>query len=480
MARKSIAQRWFLNSFLVVLAILTAIVTASGLLLHNFYYSAVRQSLKARASTVSSILLRYSSGTVGSNFYTEMRSYIESFPDKDYMELMAIDPYGNVSITSSGFSYTSKQDRMPDYQDALTSADGMGYYVGRLSNGQKIMAVTQIVSVVNSEFSAMRFVVSLTRIDQQIWALVLFACLLGLAIILFVLYSSSYFINSIIIPIGEVGQTARQIAQGDLQVRLAVEKDDEIGELCASINNMAEELANSEKIKNDFISSVSHELRTPLTAIRGWGETLMGGGADLDQDTLRKGMHVIMDETERLSSMVEELLDFSRMQSGRLALEEERLDAVAELSDAVLIFTERAKKENKSLIYEEPEFFAPVMGDRNRLRQVFVNILDNALKYSDSGDTITVLAKLEEGRFAVTVSDTGCGISREDLPMVKTRFYKGHTTRRGSGIGLAVADELIRMHKGSLELESEKDVGTTVRITLPLAGANDTKGSTKD
>ena len=156
------------------------------------------------------------------------------------------------------------------------------------------------------------------------------------------------------------------------------------------------------------------------------------------------------------------------------------LDAVAELSDAVLIFTERAKKENKSLIYEEPEFFAPVMGDRNRLRQVFVNILDNALKYSDSGDTITVLAKLEEGRFAVTVSDTGCGISREDLPMVKTRFYKGHTTRRGSGIGLAVADELIRMHKGSLELESEKDVGTTVRTTLPLAGANDTKGSTKD
>ena len=126
------------------------------------------------------------------------------------------------------------------------------------------------------------------------------------------------------------------------------------------------------------------------------------------------------------------------------------------------------------------DIFAPVMGDRNRLRQVFVNILDNALKYSDSGDTITVLAKLEEGRFAVTVSDTGCGISREDLPMVKTRFYKGHTTRRGSGIGLAVADELIRMHKGSLELESEKDVGTTVRITLPLAGANDTKGSTKD
>ena len=191
-------------------------------------------------------------------------------------------------------------------------------------------------------------------------------------------------------------------------------------------------------------------------------------GGEPDPETFRKGMHVIMDETERLSSMVEELLDFSRMQSGRLILQEERLDAVAELSDAVLIFTERARQENKALDYEEPEFFAPMVGDRNRLRQVFVNILDNALKYSDSGDTITVLPRLEGGRFVVTVSDTGCGISQEDLPMVKTRFYKGHTTRRGSGIGLAVADEIIRMHGGTLTLDSVKDKGTTVSITLPL------------
>ena len=156
------------------------------------------------------------------------------------------------------------------------------------------------------------------------------------------------------------------------------------------------------------------------------------------------------------------------MQSGRLVMEKERLDAVAELSDAVLIFTERARQENKALEYQEPEFFAPVLGDHNRLRQVFINILDNALKYSDSGDAITVLPRLAEGAFLVTVSDTGCGISEEDLPMVKTRFYKGHTTRRGSGIGLAVADEIIRMHGGTLTLDSVKDKGTTVSIILPL------------
>ena len=468
MAVKKITKRWLINSFSVVLIGVAAMVVAISISVRSYYYNGARQFLLSRSDSVSTLLESYSQDS-STDFSVQLRRLVEDYEYKAQSELMAIDTDRNVIITSSGFEPGSALE-MPDYDLAYSSRDGMGEYIGYIGS-EKVMAITVMSRVISDDLSAMRFVVSLTRIDQQIWTLVAFACLLGAAIILFVLYSSSYFINSIIIPIGEVGQTARQIAQGDLEVRLAVEQDDEIGELCASINNMAEELANSEKIKNDFISSVSHELRTPLTAIRGWGETLMQEGPELDPDSLRKGMHVIMDETERLSSMVEELLDFSRMQSGRLALEKEKLDAVAELSDAVLIFTERARQEGKALRYEEPEFFAPVMGDRNRLRQVFVNILDNALKYSDAGDTVTVLAELSGERFVVTVADTGCGISREDLPRVKTRFYKGHTTRRGSGIGLAVADEIIKMHGGTLDLDSEKDVGTTVRITLPLAGS---------
>ena len=176
---------------------------------------------------------------------------------------------------------------MSDYDQAYSSQTGVGEFVGYVGN-EKVMAVTVMSRIISDDLSAMRYVVSLTRIDRQIVTTILFICLLGLAIILFVLYSSLYFINSIIIPIGEVGQTAKQIAQGDLGVRILVEKDDEIGELCASINNMAEELSNAEKVKNDFISSVSHELRTPLTAIRGWGETLLDSG-EPDRDTFQIG-----------------------------------------------------------------------------------------------------------------------------------------------------------------------------------------------
>ena len=461
---KKITKRWLINSFGVVLVIVAVMVVATSVSVHSYYYNGARQFLLSRSDAVATLLENYSRDS-SVDFSVQLRRLVEDYEYKDKAELMAISGDKKVLITSSGFEPEEDQE-MPDYDQAYSSQTGVGEFVGYVGN-EKVMAVTVMSRIISDDLSAMRYVVSLTRIDQQIVTTILFICLLGLAIILFVLYSSLYFINSIIIPIGEVGQTAKQIAQGDLGVRILVEKDDEIGELCASINNMAEELSNAEKVKNDFISSVSHELRTPLTAIRGWGETLLDSG-EPDRDTFRKGMRVIMEETERLSSMVEELLDFSRMQSGRLVMEKKRLDAVAELSDAVLIFTERARQENKALEYQEPEFFAPVLGDHNRLRQVFINILDNALKYSDSGDAITVLPRLAEGAFLVTVSDTGCGISEEDLPMVKTRFYKGHTTRRGSGIGLAVADEIIRMHGGTLTLDSVKDKGTTVSITLPL------------
>ena len=240
--------------------------------------------------------------------------------------------------------------------------------------------------------------------------------------------------------------------------------DDELGELCDSINYMAEELSNTEAMKNEFISSVSHELRTPLTAIKGWSETMTTID---DAETFKKGMRVITSETERLSQMVEELLDFSRIQDNRLSLNKDTIDILAELGETVLIYQERARALGITLNYYEPEMLPFVYGDKNRLRQVFINIVDNAIKYSDKGDTVSVEAYEENNEICISVSDTGMGISKEDLPKIKTKFFKANHTRRGSGIGLAVADEIIQRHGGTLEINSEQGVGTTVMITLP-------------
>ena len=211
--------------------------------------------------------------------------------------------------------------------------------------------------------------------------------------------------------------------------------------------------------------TITHELRTPLTAIKGWAETLC---MENDPQTIQKGVHVIVNETERLSQMVEELLDFSRMQSGRFSLQPATMDILAELGDAVLIYAEKAKRENIRMIYHEPERLPFVYGDKHRIRQVFINIIDNAIKYSNPGCMITVGAEQVGDKIQVTITDNGCGISEADLPRVKTKFFKANHSRRGSGIGLAVADEIIANHGGSLKITSELGVGTCVTITLPI------------
>ena len=156
------------------------------------------------------------------------------------------------------------------------------------------------------------------------------------------------------------------------------------------------------------------------------------------------------------------------MQSGRFSLQCATMDVLAELGDAVLIYTEKAKRENIRIIYQEPEMLPFVYGDKNRIRQVFINVIDNAIKYSNSGSTITISAEEVGNMIQVTITDNGVGISEADLPRVKTKFFKANHTRRGSGIGLAVADEIITMHGGRLDITSELNVGTNVTITLPV------------
>ena len=281
------------------------------------------------------------------------------------------------------------------------------------------------------------------------------------------LISGLFFVKSIVRPVRAASKTARRIASGDFKTRIERVSNDELGELCQSINFMADELENTEKMKNEFISSVSHELRTPLTAIKGWAETLLDTD-NYDAATLKKGMRVISAETERLSGMVEELLDFSRIQNGRFSLVFQKMDLLAELGEAVLMYTEKARREDIQIIYNEPEMLPIIYGDKNRLRQVFINVIDNAIKYSDPGDTVKIDAFRQGDNIVITVADTGCGISPEDLPKIKTKFFKANQTRRGSGIGLAVASEIIQMHNGAIDIESTLNVGTTVLIHLPI------------
>ncbi len=462
--RGSITRRWLLNSLGVILLVMITLIATLSLVVQGYVYNGIQWALNGRSEELTNMFAGYGRKSP-SDFSDAAGSYVQDFPDKERMELMVFNSSGRITVTSIGFAPDQTQP-VPDYKTALADKNGYGTWTGRLTSGEKVMAVTRVVhSDGGTPIGAVRYVVSLEEADRQIILIIGALGAAGILIILFVIFSSYYFMRSIITPIKRIGATASLIAQGDFNARIEKSNDDEIGQLCDTINDMAVELGQSEKMKNDFISSVSHELRTPLTAIKGWAETIEAG--ETDQKTFERGMNIIVRESERLSGIVEELLDFSRMQSGRMTLTMDKIDILAELGEAVYMFSERAKTECKFLLYDEPANLPPVLGDINRLRQVFVNVLDNALKYTSEGGTISVTADEENGFIRVVISDNGCGIPEEHLPNVKKKFYKANQTVRGSGIGLALADEIMNLHSGSLEIESHENVGTAVTIRIP-------------
>ena len=463
---KGINKRWLINTFGVVLAIIVLLVITLSVAVHSLCYNTVEGALVSRCEELGSVFPEYTAENTES-FMSKATAYASNFEYKDEMEVEVIDSTGHITATSTGIE--ADNEVISGYDDAAKAENGLSRFVGRSSSGEKVMAYVRVIrNAQGKELGAIRYVSSLRNADSKVLIYTLIASAVGLIIIVVVGLSGYYFIRSIIKPVQEMTDTARRIAQGDFSAKIDKMYDDEIGELCDSINDMAKELDANEKLKNDFISRVSHELRTPLTAIKGWAETMQYGVPD--RITLEKGMSVIVKESSRLTSLVEELLDFSKLQSGRLTMQMERMDILAEIDEAVYMLKERALSEGKHLLYDDPEEMPIIYGDKNRLKQVFLNVIDNALKYTPEGGMIgvQVYQDFKEHTIQVVVADNGCGINAEDLPKVKDKFYKANQKINGSGIGLAVADEIIKMHKGSLDIESSPEVGTTVTISLPI------------
>ncbi len=467
---EGITLRWLINIIGVIAVFLIIVFIISVSALKSHYYANVESILSSGASTTA---VSYFSNNLeaGNSLEQSAAEFIDSYSYKDKTTTWIIDSDGEVILSSSGFAV--EKQNMPDYSQALTDKKDVGKFVGRLDTGEKVMAVCRIIKNPQGDIAgAVRVMASLKQVDAQIFNLI-FLILIGLMVVfVIIILSNLFFIRSIIIPVKEINETTKKISQGDYSVRIEKKYNDEIGNLCDSINSMAEEISTTDKMKNDFISTISHELRTPLTSIKGWGETLTFGIDESVDEITRKGLEVIVKEAGRLEGFVEELLDFSRLQSGRMNLKLAKTDIFAELDETVFTFRERAMREQIEVKYSIPEVPAIADADANRLKQVFMNILDNALKYSRAPSKIFVKAQFtqyeDKSFISIAIADQGCGISKEDLPHVKDKFYKANVSVRGSGIGLAVTNEIVNLHGGRLEINSEEGKGTLVTIYLPI------------
>ena len=459
-----IRKRWMVNSISVVLFIVLLAVAAFSAAMGSYYYSTLSESLKQKAENAISSFDYY---RTEAEYYDNARAVVAGELNSDKLEVEYLDADGQIRFSSSDLT-AFRSPGTPDIAEAISMKRTKVWIGADPSTGEHIMAVSSPLMIDGEVVGVMRYVTSLNKVDKQIIIIVAIALGIGLGILGMVYFSNLYFIRSIVDPVAGITETAKRIAAGSYGVQIEKRYDDEIGALTDTINDMSLKINQSEKMKNEFISSVSHELRTPLTAINGWAETIMNGEVR-DAGDVKKGMGIIVSEARRLTNMVEELLEFSRIQDGRFTLSVEPMDIKAELEDAVYTYREFFRREGIELNHFDcDEEFPPIAGDPERLRQVFCNLLDNAAKHGGSGKRIDTAIARDEDQVVITIRDYGPGIPAEELPHVKYKFYKGSSKARGSGIGLAVCDEIITRHEGTLDIDNAEGGGCIVTIHLPI------------
>ena len=462
---RGLRQRWLINAVLPVFLLVAMVIAVFIVSTAQTYYANMRTGLESRARVAADTFENY--GIKNYNEYYRLATYsAETFDEKDSIELQFINTNGRVQVSSYGLTAGIS----PGTEDIGAAVGGnMDSFRGRdPQTGEKILSVSCPIVLNSRVVGVLRYVTSLREAEHRILIDALTASAIGLVCIALVVLSNALFINNVIEPVAVVSDAARRISGGSYGIMIDNHYRDELGELVDNINDMSVKISQAEKIQQEFVSSVSHELRTPLTAISGWAETIsVDPGGELEQT--KRGLGIIIKESKRLTGMVEELLEFTKMQDGRFTLRVETVDLLGELEDAIYTYRELFRQEGIDVSYTAPEDeIPPLAADSERMKQVFCNVLDNAAKHGGTGKKIDVSAANEDGKLVIRVRDYGPGIPPEELPFVKQKFYKGSSKARGSGIGLAVCDEIVERHNGTFEISNAEGGGALVTISLPI------------
>ena len=365
---------------------------------------------------------------------------------------------------------TGEKLNYDDINNALAGIEGYNIFTYNiLKTKDHVMSISVPIKINNSIEGVVRYSISLNEVDNVMIRMGIGIFFGGIFILFICFLLSLRFADSLIKPIQDLKKTANQLAQGNYNITLNNEKlhDDEIGDLVRTFEHMAKEIDKTRKLKEEFISSVSHELRTPLTSIKGWSETL--GYEGISKEELDLGLGIIQDETERLITLVEELLDFSRLASDRIRLQIGNVNVAKLAKDVVNQLGVKAREKNITLLTEfntKERDIVEIQGDKNRLRQVLINLVQNSIKFTEEGGYIVVRLSQGEEYTTFSVTDNGIGIEKQNLDKVLEKFFQEDYNKSGSGIGLAISNEIIKLHKGKMILESEKGEGTNITFTL--------------
>lgn len=347
--------------------------------------------------------------------------------------------------------------------------------------GEKMLVVAVPITLPDGSIGgAILLNTPVTGINDFMDSIYIYVGLTGVVAILLALLVVSRLTREIVRPLKAMQETAEAMAKGDYTNQVKVGSNDEVGKLGLALNSLAHELAQNiaelermEKLRRDFVANVSHELRTPLTIIRAYNEALMDGTIG-DPEKVKEYQRSMQEETVRLERLIKDLLDLSRLQSQEIDPDEERIP-LATIADSVVTMMKQTADPKHITIYWNSQAAAPfIMGNGDRITQLLVILLDNAIKYTPAGGAVTVGINVENEQAVLTVTDTGVGMAPEELPYIWERFYKVNKSHsrddNGTGLGLAIAKHIIELHHAKAEVRSCPGQGTTFTITFPLMG----------
>lgn len=468
--KRSIKRRLLINFILIILSMVVILEVLFINTVKDNYYKNLAESMSSQIDLSSDMYLKYySDKTLEANLLND----VDTFWRDTTAQVQIIDLNGNVTMNSSGS--IGKKNLVNQFDDVKKALGGEpASWVGKINYSpdkkdgndvHKVMAVSKPLNSKEGQVGVIRFITSLKAVDSDITKIIFICLVIGTLTLLLGTIAIIILSKTITDPLNEVTRVAEIMASGNYRVKSKKYYEDEIGKLFDTLHHMAEEILVREEMKNEFISSVSHELRTPLTSIKGWAITIKEFGND--KEMLSDGLEIIEKESDRLTSMVEELLDFSKFVSGKITLNNREVNIEDIVKHIHNQYIPRANRDNVEFIVKYEDM--PIMKtDDNRLKQVFINLLDNAFKFTPSGGKVEFSASRRSNYLIFKVSDTGCGIPSEDLPKVKEKFFKGKNSNSKNGIGLSICDEIIALMNGVFEIESTNDEGTTVTVSIPI------------
>ncbi|WP_214746979.1 cell wall metabolism sensor histidine kinase WalK [Exiguobacterium sp. s189] len=451
-------QQLVIRMMIVVTIVLLLLVSVLSYGTYRYYYEYESEALLSHATTSAYL---YPQAQVGfetpSAFSVLVRTF--GYPGTD---LTIVDQSGSIVKTTG--QRTRQASFSQEQLQELSRGESVvqDYDVG----DEHYLSVTSPVMTNDTSEFAISFTRPLEDLDTLIREIWMTVVMIGVLIWLLALYTVIRIADRFVRPIRQIIETADEMAQGDFDVAVESNEKHELGALARTLTYLGAKVQQHQSTRNEFLSSVSHELRTPLTSIKGWTETIRGGDEKLSEET-ELGLSIIHSETERMIGLVEQLLDYTKIEESRLVLYRQELDLVSLLRKVTLQLKQSLEDKGITLIERYPQKSVGLF-DENRLKQVFLNILENAIRFSPDGGTLTIRFVQSERVAFISIIDEGPGISREHLQRITEMFYQAHVTEGSSGLGLAISKELIEAHEGKLVIESEVGHGTTVTVLLPL------------